>query len=70
MTEREQIVAMLTRAGIRFRELTPDTGSPVGAVGGVCIEPDGRWPSHGYSGFVTDWWFDADGQLVGVGTWE
>ena len=66
MTDLETLQGILTKAGIRFtvdleREEAPQVVS-------VC-SLDGEH-NLGYFGFVTDFFFDADGRLFAMGAWE
>lgn len=54
MTELQQFLAMLTRAGIGHGTRVDD--DPPGTAVQVDHEDD--------QGTITDWWFDRDGRLV------
>lgn len=82
MTDRETLIALLTRAGIPWTE-GPYAGSAhLPAVTTLRVEAHGpiaglpadahphRRAVFGYTGFYTDFYFDATGALVNMGAYE
>ena len=64
MTDREQLEAMLTRAGVVYK--VQDGDDP----GVLTIEAKDGEQNHGYSGFIAQFTFYADGSLDHAGIWE
>lgn len=63
MTDKETLVALLTKAGIPFGP--SEYADPRTDVIEVRNSGD-----RGYSGFVSEWEFDDEGKLLGVGNYE
>ena len=62
MSDKQQLIDMLTRARIEFQEIEPEF-VPKRATSGINVE-------RGYAGFVTTFEFDAAGNLVEMGAYE
>ena len=79
MSDFEDMVAMLERAGIEHRVERTDSpeADPRRARDGI-VEPiattittnDCYRRTTGYPGFWSELFFDADGKLIGIGAWE
>ena len=65
MTDYEMLTGMFMRTGIPFETKTPPSGT--GSVVTVIADDE---KVLGYTGFVTEFQFTADEQLVGMGIWE
>lgn len=77
MTDYETLKALLQKAGIEFYEETAELRrSEFYTSRGAYVErvlhvPDcGTVQNGGYTGFYTEFMFDADGKLLGMGAWE
>jgi len=82
MTDRDVLIVMLTRAGIPFHEAPYDGSVHLPAVTTIMVyanEPmtglpegahDHRRHTLGYTGFYTDFYFDAAGALLNLGAYE
>ena len=75
MSEFEAFTAMLKRAGVVFTEkIGPSDWNVPWASQCVMIltvcEDRGSTTNIGHSGFYTELFWDADGQLLGIGAWE
>jgi hypothetical protein len=63
VTDEETILAMLERARIGQKRTGPAVNCPEGTRSIITVE-------GGYTGFFTEFWFDAEGRLIGMGAYE
>ena len=74
MTDLQTIVVMFGRAGIEYT-IAPTRDSntpplPAGMTVTVARADEDTPRIFGYLGFFAEFYFDADGVLLGVGAWE
>lgn len=67
MTDLETMIEMMTRAGVKFKEIP--AVRPNGVLLDVEEEP-GSETNLGYCGFFSRLYFTADGRLRAIGAWE
>lgn len=72
MITKELLLAELDRLGLKSNE-TPENYLSVqlqGAISGLEVHNNQEGPMTGYSGFISSFYFDEDGNLSGLGAWE
>ena len=71
MSDKQTLIDMLTRAGVEFEIRTHSEKKPFRAGGSSLLDYESVvLVEAGYSGFVTEFFFDADGALLYMGAWE
>lgn len=67
MTEREQFLTMLDRAGLPYEERPRQQGGNYGSCGVTTVAVESRKPAGYDGGYVGIFGFDAAGELVDFG---
>ena len=82
MTDKEELIALLTRWGVPFTEECQafSGGWASGIDSGIRVTSDPplayregerlRPKNWGYEGFFTEFYFDEDGSFTAMGAWE
>lgn len=71
MTDRQALEAMLTRAGVVFRDEPHEVGRRGDMeIASALTIPSGDPPNFGYWGFFSVAMFDKNGRLIGWAVWE
>lgn len=75
MSNLEHFKAMLTGSGTKWKEQIHQVNKPIGierAVIRITVQNTQLNPNNelGYQGYHSIWYFDDDGNMVGVGHWH